>query len=180
LFNYVGDISKIAQNIILNYVQNFDAAIDATLGNGYDTNFLSKHFKKVYSFDIQKNSIENYKIKQEKNTILINESHENLQNFIDDKVDCIMYNLGFLPGGDKAITTKSHSTIKSLENALSILNPGGIISIAIYTGHSEGMKEHDAIMKFISGFSKKDYGTMLHSFMNRDNAPKLLIIEKTH
>ena len=50
MFKYVGDISKISHYIIDKFLENKNIAIDATLGNGYDTDFLSKKFTKVYSF----------------------------------------------------------------------------------------------------------------------------------
>jgi SAM-dependent methyltransferase len=178
LFNYIGDISNIAHDIIKRYLKNFDAAVDTTLGNGHDTDFLSNNFKKVFSFDIQNSAVENYRVKARDNVILLNSSHENLRAFIDCKVDCIMYNLGFLPGGDKSITTVANSTLASLQEALTLLNPGGIISIAIYTGHEEGKREETMILDFVKVLSKRDYGVLLHSFANRINSPMLVIIEK--
>ena len=178
MFNYVGDISNIAQHIIKKYLNNFDAAVDATLGNGYDTDFLCNNFKKVFSFDIQNGPIENYKVKNRDNVTLVNSSHENLKAFINCKIDCIMYNLGFLPGGDKSITTEATSTILSIKEALTLLSPGGIISIAIYTGHEEGKIEEVAILEFVKNLPKREYGVMIHLFINRTNSPMLVIIEK--
>ena len=40
-----------------------DVAIDATLGNGYDTLFLSEHYKKVIGIDIQELAIKRSKAK---------------------------------------------------------------------------------------------------------------------
>ncbi|MCM8710667.1 class I SAM-dependent methyltransferase [Clostridium sp. SYSU_GA19001] len=179
MFKYVGDISKIAQNIISFYCSNFNIAVDATLGNGYDTDFLCEKFNKVYSFDIQKTAIENYLIRKKDNVILINDSHEKLSTYIKTEVGCIMYNLGFLPGGNKNITTKTESTISSIKEGLYLLCPGGIMSIAIYTGHDEGIKEKDAILNLVSSLSKKDYGVLMHSFINRSStSPLLVIVEK--
>lgn len=180
MFKYVGDISKIAQDIISKYTYKFETAVDATLGNGYDTDFLSQNFARVYSFDIQKKAIENYNIRKKDNTILINDSHENIANYINYKVDCIMFNLGFLPGGDKNITTMTHSTVNSIKTALELLSPGGIISVAIYIGHEEGKKEKEAVLDLLHQLPKKDYGVLLHTFVNRNSCtPLLAIIEKT-
>jgi SAM-dependent methyltransferase len=178
LFNYIGDISNIAHDIIKRYLRNFDSAVDATLGNGYDTDFLSNNFKKIFSFDIQNSAVENYREKKRDNVILVNSSHENLKAFVNCQVDCVMYNLGFLPGGDKSITTQAHTTIASIKEALKFLNPGGIISIAIYTGHEEGRKEEALILDFVKNLPKRHYGVLLHSFINRMNCPMLVIIEK--
>lgn len=178
MYNYVGDISKLAQNIVVSYMKSFNVAVDATLGNGHDTDFLSDNFKQVFSFDIQKSAVDNYRRKEKENVVLIHNSHERLSDFVDCKVDCIMYNLGFMPGGDKAITTLAESTISSLKEALKLLNCGGIITLAIYPGHEEGKREEEAVLSFVRSLSKREYGVMLHSFINRNTPPMLLIIEK--
>lgn len=178
MYKYVGDISNITHSIIKNNCLEYEIAIDATLGNGYDSDFLSTLFKKVICFEIQKAAIDNYYKHKKENVTIVSDSHENILNHVKDKVDCVLYNLGYLPGGDKSITTKGDTTIKSLEDALKILKPGGIIGISIYTGHEEGEKEKTKIIEFASKLPKKEYGVMLHSFINRNKAPMLLIIEK--
>jgi hypothetical protein len=47
--------------------------------------------------------------------------------------------LGYLPGGDKTITTVSETTQLALEAAKKILIPGGLISLVVYVGHPGGM-----------------------------------------
>lgn len=47
------------------------------------------------------------------------------------------YNLGWLPGGDKSITTKLEDTLESIEAAKRLVRHGGMISVMLYTGHSE-------------------------------------------
>lgn len=181
MFKYVNDISNISHFIIKNYCSSFNVAIDCTLGNGYDTDFLRDNFKKVYAFDIQKEAVDQYKSKNInlENVFLINDSHEKINLFVEDKVDCIMYNLGFLPGGNKKITTKAYSTLESVKAGISLLNYGGIITVAIYTGHEEGKKEEIVLLDYLTNLPKKDYGVLLHTFLNRENNPPLLaIIEK--
>lgn len=181
MFNYVGDISKISHYIIDNFLENKDIAIDCTLGNGYDTDFLKEKFNKVYSFDIQKCAVDCYKeINGISNkVILINDSHEFIDNYIKEQVDCIIYNLGFLPGGNKEITTMKDSTLKSLYSAIKLLKNGGMMAIACYVGHKEGMIEYNSILDFASNLSKNEFGVLSHQFVNRQNNPPiLLIIEK--
>lgn len=177
MFLYTKNISELAHNIVKAHCPNTNLAIDATLGNGYDTDFLSRIFRKVYAFDIQSDVIDQNKAKGLKNVEYILDSHENFIKYITS-ADCIMYNLGFLPGGDKSITTLASSTISSMQMATNILNSNGIISIAIYEGHQEGRREKDAIMNFVSTLPKNKFGVMSHSVINRENAPSLIIIEK--
>lgn len=179
MFRYVSDVNELSHHIIKRFGYKFDIAVDATLGNGYDTDFLSKNFSKVYSFDIQKCAINTYQSKNINNVVLVNNSHEDFSKYINGKVDCIVYNLGFLPGGDKNITTKCQSTLMSLESSLNIIDKGGLITIALYRGHEEGKKEESAVISFAQNLPKEKYGVMLHSFINRNNtAPFLIVIEK--
>jgi len=178
MYRYVNSVSELMHSIIKSTFTQGKVAVDATLGNGYDTNFLSGYFEKVYAFDIQEVAVKNYSIKNQKNVVLINDSHELLKEHIQEYVDLFIYNLGFLPGGDKKITTICDSTIKSIKAALDILNPKGVILIAAYPGHEEGKREAEEVLNFTKSLPKNTYGVMLHSFINRENAPMLIIIEK--
>ena len=110
MFKYVGDISKIAHYVIENFLENKETAVDATLGNGHDTDFLCEKFKKVYAFDIQECACRNYNNKKKDNVFVVNDSHEKLEEYVSENIDCIIYNLGFLPGGKKEITTNYKSS----------------------------------------------------------------------
>ena len=179
MFRYVSDVNELSHHIVKNFCYKFDVAVDATLGNGYDTDFLSEHFSKVYSFDIQEPAVKSYENKNINNVVLVNDSHEDFGKYINEKVDCIMYNLGFLPGGDKSVTTKCRSTIMSLESSLELINKGALITIALYRGHEEGKKEENEVINFVTNLPKEKYGVMLHSFINRNNtAPFLIVVEK--
>lgn len=179
MFKYLGNISDLSHHIIASYLENKNIAIDATLGNGYDTDFLCEKFDKVYSFDIQKEPCDNYSLQEKDNVILINDSHHNFLEYVDEKVDCIMYNLGFLPGGNKEITTLHKTSLESIKCGLKILKSGGIMTICIYRGHNEGKLEESCILSFLKDLNKTEYGVMLHSYLNRDiKAPMLAVIEK--
>lgn len=181
MFRYVGDISSLAHDIIKNYSLNFEVALDATLGNGNDTKFLDGIFEKTYSFDIQKECIDNYKKDNDCNkVILINDSHSNLKEYIkSEKLDAAMFNLGFLPGGDKSITTVGDTSLKAIIDSLDLLREGGIITIACYIGHDKGREEYEIIKKFLCNIDKSKYGVMEQSFLNRSPvAPRLIVVEK--
>lgn len=178
MFKYVSDVSILSHNIIKEYVKNKNVAIDATLGNGYDCDFLSLCFKKVYAFEIQKEACEKY-IDKNNNVIIINESHHKIDKFINEKVDCVCYNLGYLPGGNKEITTLAETSLKSIQLSLNLLSKNGIISIAIYRGHNEGMEEKNCIIKYLKTLPKNSFGVMIHECINRsEKSPLLIIVEK--
>ncbi|MCR4943293.1 MAG: class I SAM-dependent methyltransferase [Clostridium sp.] len=179
MFKYVSDVSVISHSIIKNFLERKVTAIDGTLGNGHDTDFLADNFEKVYAFDIQKQACDNYIEKNIQNVTVINDSHSNFEEYIKEEVDCIMYNLGFLPGGDKTITTMHKSSLKSIKDGLELLASGGIMTICIYTGHDEGKKEESCIMEFLRELPKNKFGVMEHRFINRkNNPPALVVVEK--
>ena len=45
------------------------------------------------------------------------------------------FNLGFLPGGDRAIITQPRTSVAAVRAALDIVRPGGLASVLAYTGH---------------------------------------------
>lgn len=179
MYRYVGNISDLSHDIIKNYVLNKDVAVDATLGNGYDTDFLAELFSKVYAFDIQEEPCIKYKEKNIVNVEVINDSHHLFNTYINTKVDCIIYNLGFLPGGDKSITTNHITSLESIKLGLELLNSGGMMVICIYRGHNEGKVEETCILQYLKELPKNKYGVMVQSYLNRqDISPMMVIVEK--
>lgn len=183
MFDIIVKATGMAKNLIEKKISSKDVVVDATLGNGNDTLFLSDIVKcgKVYAFDIQKVAIDNFNIILEKNNIsnviLINDGHENMDKYITDGVRAVMFNLGYLPKGDKNIVTKPETTIVALEKSLKLLLPGGLITIVAYP-HEEGKKEREYILKYLNKLSPKKYSIMEVSFINREEAPYLIAIEK--
>jgi predicted methyltransferase len=171
-----------AQNIIKQVVMENDIVVDATLGNGNDTLFLSKLVTKgrVYSFDIQHSAIEGFKKIQGdiENVYLINDGHENINKYVTGRPKAIMFNLGYLPGGNETIITKPETTIQALTLGLQLLSPGGIISIVSYIYHKGGQNEADEVLRLVRGLNAREFAVMETRFINVNNAPFLLIIEK--
>lgn len=133
-----------------------DSAIDATLGNGYDTQFLCKIVGgsgHVWGFDIQDAAIEATQQRLQAsdfdNYTLVKQSHADMLSALPmsavGKVQSIVFNLGYLPGQDKAITTQSKSTLAALEQAHTLLKPGGSVQLLCYTGHESGLAEWHAL-----------------------------------
>jgi hypothetical protein len=56
-----------------------------------------------------------------------------------------MFNLGYRPGGDRSIVTRTDSTLTALESAYRLLLPGGIMTVVGYVGHPGGRDETDAV-----------------------------------
>ncbi|MDX8359220.1 class I SAM-dependent methyltransferase [Cytobacillus sp. IB215316] len=168
-----------------------DLAIDATVGNGNDTLFLSQLVGEsghIYGFDIQEQAIlSTTKLLETHNVYngvtLYQASHDTIIDTIPTElhghIKAAVFNLGYLPGGNKEIVTKPTSTIQALEQLLSVLAVGGIIIIVIYSGHPEGKIERDEILHYASTLNQKDASVLQYKFINQINNPPFIIaIEK--
>lgn len=165
-----------------------DVVIDATCGNGKDSLFLAQlPVSKIYAIDIQEKAIEatqqllisNLPVEKSKNVEYILDSHESFPIEIKpSSIKLIVYNLGYLPGSNKETKTLASSTIKSLINALPLIKPGGLISITCYPGHPEGKIEENDIISFTSTLAPTQWSCCHHSWLNRNNAPSLLLLQK--
>lgn len=141
-------------------VNSGDFAIDATLGNGHDTLLLAKCGARVIGFDIQDLAIENTRqrlleeggLALDKVT-LYKEGHERMLERVPKEwignVCIVMFNLGYLPGGDKRITTRPETTHQALESAYSLLTEGGYLSLVLYPDHEGGNDEASVVKTWI-------------------------------
>lgn len=177
---------NIAKYICENTLKLGDTAVDCTLGKGNDSILLADlvgNMGKVFSFDIQKEAINKTKEKLKEfsfeNIIFINDGHENLDKYVEEKVKLFIFNLGYLPGKDHNITTKAETTLRALKKALNLLDNNGIVLLVIYHGHKNGKEEKVVLDEFTSKLDQKVYNVMKSSFINQANNPPLLIcIEK--
>lgn len=158
-------------------------AIDATMGNGNDTVFLSHLAKKVYAFDVQEQALIKTKEKLEqlniKNVQLILDGHQTIDKYVVGPIRAAIFNLGYLPSADKTIITKPDTTLEAIGKILDRLEVGGRISIMIYYGHEGGDKEKDAVLNFVKELDQQHFTVMLYQPLNQINAPPFLVmIEK--
>ncbi len=169
------------------HVRPGDTVVDATMGNGRDTLFLSEIIGNgaIFAFDIQKEAIEKTKTllppERSSQVTLLNQSHDSLEEISFPKAPrLIVYNLGYLPGGDKTITTKTPTTLKSIQSSLRILDPSGALSITCYPGHEEGAREEKAIEEFLSSLPSHKWLVCHHQFINRKASPSLFWVLSLH
>lgn len=161
-----------------------DTVIDATCGNGHDTLFLAKLLQGkgfLISYDIQKQALDNAKSLLEKTLspeeqATITFKHASHASFTEEQAKLIVYNLGYLPGGDKSITTMTESTIASLQSALEIVS--GAISMTCYPGHEEGKKEVHALEQFLKTLPASKWSICQEKWLNRESAPIHYLIIK--
>jgi hypothetical protein len=164
-----------------------DRVADATCGNGHDTLFLARlvgECGKVWAFDIQENALDNTRILlAEAGSLaqveLVDSGHERFAEIVGEPLKAAVFNLGYLPGGDKSIVTRPDETIAALEQAAGLLMPGGVITVCIYTGHPGGAEEGEAVEKWAAALPPAGFNVWLSRQINRSSsAPYLLLIEK--
>jgi predicted methyltransferase len=177
----------LSHQYIEQFVSQGDMVIDATCGNGKDTRFLRRvvgKSGKVVAFDVQEIALTNTRnvlIKEGlyDNVTLVFDSHENMDQYVSNEVAGVMFNLGYLPQGNKSITTTGISTIEGIKKSLLLLKRNGIVTILIYYGMPSGLEEKKCVMDFCTNLPQEDYRVLFHHFMNQQNCPPILIcIEK--
>lgn len=187
-YNEIVNTLKISRDIIYKYVKDGHTVVDCTVGNGNDTILLAKLVGlkgKVYGFDIQKEALDitfkSLTCENLDNRVrLIRDGHENIDLYIDEKIDFAIYNLGYLPKGDKNIKTNKDTTLISLKKALNLLNDNGIILITCYVGHEGGLEEKKAVEEFLINLDQKKYNVIKYDFINQRNYPPILYgVEKS-
>lgn len=93
--------------------------------------------------------------------------------------DAVVFNLGYLPGGNKDITTTAETTLTGLSEALDILNTGGIVTVVLYSGHAEGAREKTAVLDWASGLEPRRFHVVYAGLPNqKNNPPEILWITK--
>jgi tRNA1(Val) A37 N6-methylase TrmN6 len=172
----------LAKELWEKHVQKDDLVIDATCGNGHDTLFLAKlPLRQLIAIDLQKEAIEATRAalekelspKEQRRVLLKHQSH---QSFEKIEAQLIVYNLGYLPKGNKAITTKVETTLQSVHAATQILAPNGALSITCYPGHEEGAKEKTAILQWATNLPSDQWSVCHHEWVNRPSSPSLFWI----
>lgn len=182
---FTSNIVTLSHEIFRRIVKPGDTVVDATCGNGKDSLQLAKLLDgrgRLVMYDIQQAAIDNtqallrsHLIHDEQLTLEFKlQSHE----YISEKgVKLVHYNLGYLPKGDKAITTLTSSTLTSIKTALSLLSSKGCVSVVCYPGHQEGERETIALEHLAQTLSSQLWQVNSYTIMNRKSAPRLLLFQ---
>ncbi|MDI1292308.1 MAG: class I SAM-dependent methyltransferase [Methylobacter sp.] len=180
-----------AHDLIRDILRPGDIAIDATVGNGHDTLFLAEQVTSsgyVYGFDIQQAAIDSTREKFRQahlsdSLTLVHASHAGMTDKIPadlhGKIKAIMFNLGYLPGGDKSVITLTDSTLTALTVAARILAVSGIITLLAYPGHPGGDMETDRVKNWCEQLDTQQFEvSAIYSSEHKDTAPRLFVIRK--
>ena len=179
------DLLQLHKYFILNHLREGDIAVDFTMGNGHDTEFLSKTVGEsghVYAFDIQASAVESTRKNLEaagcpQNYTLINASHHRVKEFVDRPFKAGMFNLGWLPGGDKSITTMRETTMPAIAAAIDLMDRDAVLNVAVYPGHEEGDAEGKMICDYLATLSRHKVCATRINILNSPTSPYFIVIE---
>ena len=177
----------LAREVILRAVEPGDTVVDATMGNGHDTQLLCEAVGpegRVYAFDVQAQAADETKKRLRAQGLdgraeLILAGHEHMAEYVQGPVKAVMFNLGWLPGGDHAVTTRWETTRAAAESALDLLCPMGVLVICAYPGHTEGEREKQELTAFLGALDNRRYNVLHQRFLNAGpGAPECFVIQK--
>ena len=177
----------IAADCLRRFLMPGDLAIDATMGNGHDTQRLCELVGEsghVFAFDIQEQAIEETK-KRLLETGMLSRAHlfccghQHLAEQVNVPVHAVVFNLGWLPRGNKEITTRWETTEAAVRQALDLLLPEGICAICVYPGHEAGDYERQKLDEMLRKLRPQEFNVLRHTFINAGpGAPECYLIQK--
>ena len=134
-------------------------AVDGTCGNGHDTLFLCQALAGdgfVLGIDIQEPALRRTRERLSDHGCeakLLRGDHGRLDEYLDaagfPQIDAAIFNLGYFPGGDHAITTLPASTVEALRACLARGAGGFRLAVTAYRGHPGGADEERAVRAFM-------------------------------
>ena len=182
-------LTEVAQELVAAAVQSGDTVVDATAGNGHDTLFLAKQVGPdghVFAFDVQQAALESTARRLRSfglgHVTLLQADHcqmaTSLPAALRGKLAAAMFNLGYLPGGEKSITTQPNTTLIALQTAMTWLRPGGLITMLIYSGHATGKSELAVLLPFLGEPHPEFLITEIDPQPERQHPPRLFAIQR--
>jgi predicted methyltransferase len=180
------DLLNLHKQFILTHLREGDVAVDFTMGNGHDTEFLSKTVGKdghVYAFDVQQQAVDSTAANLKKagcpeNYTLILDSHHKVKEYVQGPIRAGMFNLGYLPGSDKSVTTMRVTTMPAIEAAIELLDHGGVLLVAVYPGHAEGDAEGKMVLDYFQTLDRHVICCTLIRILNSPTSPFFIVVEK--
>ena len=167
------------------------AGVDATCGNGHDTLFLAKAMQgafaaapwHVLAFDIQETALHTTRTRLAEQGLarhlsLHGQGHQTAAAQVTPNMHlCVaMFNLGYLPGGDKAITTQTPGTLQAISTLAAKLVPCGLLSLHTYGGHTGGAQEMEAVEAFCVALPYPAWRVARYACCNKQHNPETLFL----
>lgn len=164
-----------------------DTVVDATLGNGHDACVLAGLVGgegRLIGFDIQPDAVERSRARLTEAGLIDRcelhaVGHQHMAEYVTGPIRLAVFNLGWLPGGNKQITTLWETTRVAVEAALSLLMPMGVCTICAYPGHAAGDVERHALMDYLASLRPQEFNVLHQRFLNAGaGAPECFVIQK--
>jgi methylase of polypeptide subunit release factors len=181
-------LTRLAADWIAGAIGQGAIAIDATVGNGYDTLFLahavgpSGH---VIGFDVQKAALKNAsELLRFTGMIdrvrLVLGCHSGIEDYLRNgrPVQVAMFNLGYLPRGDRSIVTRAPTTLAAIDGLLRHLSSSGRVTILSYRGHTGGPEEYEAVKRYLDSPREDLLVREVASQFDSETTPRLFLLEK--
>ena len=155
-------LTAVAQSTVAGVLAAGMRAVDATVGNGHDTLFLARKVSpggQVIGFDVQPAAIDATRRRLDAAGLggaveLRLAGHQHLSDALPNEwqgsAAAVMFNLGYLPGGDKRLVTRPDTTLHALDGASRVLGPAGLLSVIVYPHHPGGQAEAEAVAQWTS------------------------------
>lgn len=179
-----------------------DCAVDLTAGNGHDCLVLHQAVRPeglVLAFDLQPQALAATRARlaetgsglwdwlpgapcpARRGILLVPDDHARLGSYLDQlqlRPRGIVANLGYLPGGDKSITTEAATSLAALSSGAQWLAPGGRLAAVLYSGHEKGAGEAVAVAQWFAGLPPRHWEVLALDVPNRTRPPRLLLAQK--
>lgn len=181
---------RLAHRFWAEHLRAGGSVVDATCGNGRDLTYLAElifppaeaNFPvfKLFAYDVQEAALRSARERasaslsdnQAAQIRYLQRCHSQIGRAeASTPIALIVYNLGYLPGGDKTLTTKSETTALSLRRASELLMPSGALSIMCYPRHEEGHREWRAVRAWLQNLPPAVWSVQEHCWLNRPLAP---------
>ena len=173
----VPDLSavQLCHEFLTAHLQPGGLYVDATCGNGHDTEFLCRlagPTGRVLALDIQPAAVENT------NTRLgaaglgaigqaLVYDHARLAELVaPGTADCVLFNFGWLPGADHEVHSTADGSLPALQAALDALKPRGVLAAVLYSGQVIGDSEKQAALGFFRALPLTKYTVLVCEFAN--------------
>jgi ubiquinone/menaquinone biosynthesis C-methylase UbiE len=180
--------TTLAQEILRPLIAPGDVVIDATAGNGHDTLFLAEAVGpdgRVLAFDVQEAALDASRVLLTEAELagrvaFHQESHAGMESHAAaGSVAVVMFNLGYLPGQDHALTTEAAETLSALEAAGRLLKAGGVLSVICYPGHPAGAVEAVAVERWLAGKTSAGWRVAKYGAIGTRRPAPFLLVGKT-
>ncbi len=172
----------LVQDLLRPQIRAGDWVIDATAGNGHDTLFLAEcvgESGRVLAFDVQEAALmaARERVGEKSWVEYFLQTHREMAHHVAPaSVAVVMFNLGYLPGEDHALTTEAGETVEALKAAADLLKPSGLLSVICYPGHPAGALEAEAVEAWMLTMTPLGWRVVKYATLGTKRAAPFLLI----